>query len=100
MGPRGKPFSPEYLADDFGSDADVAREGVHALYDAITDTEDAKAEVFFRQWKILFGEVCGYDVEHPSENVKKLARFYGLTWLHRVFNGWRQKHERIGALSS
>ncbi len=29
-------------------------------------------------WKILFGEVCGYDVENLSDKLKKLAEFYGV----------------------
>ena len=32
--------------------------------------------MFFNQWKILFGEVCGYDVENLSDKLKKLAEFY------------------------
>ena len=39
-------------------------------------TENPKAQVFFSQWKILFGEVCGYDVDNPSDKIKKLAEFY------------------------
>ena len=27
-------------------------------------------------WKILFGEVCGYDVENLSDKLNKLAEFY------------------------
>ena len=34
--------------------------------------------MFFNQWKILFGEVCGYDVDNPSDKIKKLADSYGL----------------------
>ena len=37
-----------------------------------------KAQTFFSQWKILFGEVCGYDVDNPSDKIKKLADFYGV----------------------
>ncbi|MEK7856522.1 MAG: N-6 DNA methylase, partial [Acidobacteriota bacterium] len=36
------------------------------------------AQTFFQQWKILFGEVCGYDVDNPSDKMKKLAASYGL----------------------
>src|SRR5437867_1873588 len=59
LGNKGKPFSPEYLAGDFGSEGGntVAIAGIHALYDAIVATENPKAQTFFSQWKILFGEV-------------------------------------------
>ncbi len=78
LGTKGKPFSSEYLAGDFGSEAEVARKGIHALYDAISVTKNPKAQTFFSQWKILFGEVCGYDVDNPSDKIKKLAKSYGI----------------------
>ncbi len=80
LGQKGKPFSPEYLAADFGSEGGntIAIAGIHALYDAIVATENPKALIFFSQWKILFGEVCGYDVDNPSDKIKKLAEFYQL----------------------
>ena len=49
---------------------------LHALYDAISTTDNPKAQMFLAEWKILFGEVCGYDVEHPSDRIRKLAEFY------------------------
>jgi SAM-dependent methyltransferase len=76
LGQKGKPYQPEYLHGDFGSESSVAQEGVRALYDEILATDNPKAEVLFSQWKILFGEVCGYDVENLSDKLKKLAEFY------------------------
>ncbi len=76
MGEKGKAFSPEYLAGDFGSDSPLAKEGVRYLYDAISSAESPKAQAFFQQWKILFGEVCGYEVDMPSDKIRKLAEFY------------------------
>src|SRR5712692_321895 len=78
LGQKGKPYQPEYLHGDFGSESPVAQEGVRALYEEILATENPKAQVFFSQWKILFGEVCGYDVENLSDKLKKLAEFYGV----------------------
>ena len=78
MGTKGKAFSPEYLAGDFGSESPLSHEGVKALYTTICSTSSSKAEVFFQQWKILFGEVCGYDVNSPSDKMKQLAEFYGV----------------------
>ncbi|MCK4849733.1 MAG: N-6 DNA methylase [Phycisphaerae bacterium] len=78
LGQKGKPFSPEYLARDFGSDSKLAQEGIHTLYDAIATAKHPKAQTFFNQWKILFGEVCGYDVDNPSKKIRKLADFYGI----------------------
>ena len=76
LGQKGKPYQPEYLHGDFGSGSPVAQEGVRALYEEILTAENPKAQVFFNQWKILFGEVCGYDVENLSDKLKKLAEFY------------------------
>jgi len=76
LGQKGLPYQPEYLHGDFGSGSDVARVGVLALYEEIVETKEPKAQVFFNQWKILFGEVCGYDVENTSEKLSKLAEAY------------------------
>lgn len=78
LGQKGKPYQPEYLHGDFGSDSTIAQEGVRTLYDEILNTDNPKAQVFFNQWKILFGEVCGYDVENLSDKLKKLAEFYAV----------------------
>ena len=76
LGQKGKPFSSEYLAGDFGSDSPLAQDGVRTLYEAISTTDHPKAQVFFNQWKILFGEVCGYDVDNPSDKIDSLAKSY------------------------
>jgi len=76
LGQKGKPYQPGHLNADFGSDSPLAREGVRTLYKEMLATENPKAQVFFNQWKILFGEVCGYDVENLSDKLKKLAEFY------------------------
>lgn len=79
LGSKGKRFEPDYLAGDFGSaEGSVASAGIKVLYDAISTTTNPKAQTFFNQWKILFGEVCGYDVDNPSDKIKKLADFYGV----------------------
>ena len=79
LGQKGKPFSPEYLAGDFGAaEGSIALSGIHALYDAIATTDNSKAQTFFKQWKILFGEVCGYEVDSPSNKIKRLAESYGV----------------------
>jgi len=78
LGTKGKPYSPEYLAGDFGSDAKLAQDGIVTLYNAISNCTHPKAQVFFDQWKILFGEVCGYDVNTTSEKIKKLAESYNV----------------------
>ena len=78
LGYKGKPFSSEYLAGDFGADSKLAQDGIRVLYNSIVATDNPKARMFLNQWKILFGEVCGYDVDNPSDKIKKLAEFYGI----------------------
>src|ERR1017187_10020035 len=78
LGQKGKPYQPEYLHGDFGADSLLAQDGIRTLYHEILATGNPKAQVFFTQWKILFGEVCGYDVENPSDKLQKLAEFYGV----------------------
>jgi len=85
LGVAGKPFLPEYLAGDFGAESErkLAREGIEKLYWRIREVEKdpdtyPKAKVLFDQWRILFGEVCGYDIKTPSSKVKQLGEFYGV----------------------
>lgn len=78
LGHKGRPFSPAYLAGEFGSEAKLAQDGIRSLYEAIAATDHPKAQTFFSQWKILFAEVCGYDVDDPSDKIRKLAQFYGV----------------------
>ena len=76
LGARGLSFTPENLADYFGSEGQSAQEGVQRIHTLIHTTENPKAQTFFRQWQILFGEVCGYDIDGQSPKVKKLADHY------------------------
>ena len=76
LGARGYSFTPDHLAEHFGVDSNLAQKGVKAIYKAILDTGNEKARTFFNQWKILFGEVCGYDVEGKNDKVRKLGDHY------------------------
>jgi hypothetical protein len=57
----------------------MARSGVKGLYEVLLSSDHPKVLVFFDQWKILFGEVCGYDVDMPSDALKDLASSYDLS---------------------
>jgi len=85
LGTAGKPFQPDYLAGDFGAESDrkLARDGIGTLYARVREIEQRpddfpKGKVLFDQWRILFGEVCGYDVNKLSPKIKELADFYGV----------------------
>ena len=81
-----KALSPESLAGDFSARADVARDGVRSLYDAILATEPPA----LGQWKMLFGKASGYDPGNRSDEIEKLAAFYGIPSLedeHLPANG-------------
>ena len=78
LGWKGKAFSPEYLAGDFGSEAKLAQDGIRILYEAVLSSTHPKTQTFFQQWKILYSEVCGYDVDNPSDKMKELAEFYAI----------------------
>lgn len=78
LGAQGKSFTPEYLSADFGSDSEIAQKGVRDLCKVIRDTKSKKAVTFFNQWKVLFGEVCGYDVEGKNPRIEKLGEHYGI----------------------
>jgi len=69
VGARGLSFTPENLASYFGSESKRAQEGVRLIHDLIHGTNSPKARIFFRQWQILFGEVCGYDIHGQNANL-------------------------------
>src|SRR5260370_17948155 len=79
LGTKGKPFTPTELARDFGADAPLARLAVKGLYDTLLTAEHPKALILLNQWKILFGEVCGYDVDTTSEKMMRLAESYKIS---------------------
>ena len=78
VGAHGAPYTPEKLTESFGSASALAQEGIGRLYAVIAGTDSPKALTFFSQWRILFGEVCGYDVHGANPKIKKLADHYGL----------------------
>ena len=78
VGAHGLSFTPKNLADEFGSDSPTAQKGVRLIHDLIHETDSPKAQTFFRQWQLLFGEVCGYDIHGQNAKVKKLADHYAV----------------------
>lgn len=76
LGLKKQSFTPEFLAQDFGADSDISRNAVRALYNALTKKPRERTLMFFNQWKILFGEVCGYDVNTLSKKISELSEFY------------------------
>jgi len=78
LGARGLSYTPDHLAGLFGAESRPAREGIANLYSVITETRDRKALTFFNQWKILFGEVCGYDIEGKNEKIRELGDHYSV----------------------
>ncbi len=76
LGAQGYSFTAGQLASHFGSDSPLAQKAVQQLYSVLCSTSDKKTKVFFAQWKILFGEVCGYNLDKSNETFKELARHY------------------------
>jgi hypothetical protein len=78
LGAHGYSFTPERLTESFGADNALAQNGIRDIYQVISKTDNPKAQTFFNQWKILFGEVCGYDVTGKNEKIKILANYYSI----------------------
>lgn len=78
LGAGGRPFSATYLARDFGGSSASAGGMVRALYAALRDSQDPKAQTLFAEWQSLFGIVCGYEALSSNEEVNRLADLYGL----------------------
>ncbi len=78
LGERGLALTPEFLAEDFGSDSPRGQQGISALTKALADYEqEPRVKTFFRQWKTLFGDVCGYDMDNPRGHLRTLSDKYG-----------------------
>ena len=76
LGARGLSFTPENLTANFGAEGQSAQQGIRLMHDLIRTTDSPKARTFFRQWQILFGEVCGYDIHGRNAKVRELADHY------------------------
>jgi SAM-dependent methyltransferase len=78
LGTKGKAFTPGQLAEDFGSDSDVAKRAIQSLYRSISETDDPKAKILFNEWRIHFSEICGHNVDKPTDKIIELAEIYGI----------------------
>ncbi|MGH7886942.1 MAG: N-6 DNA methylase, partial [Candidatus Binatia bacterium] len=78
LGATGHSFTSDNLVRDFGANSATTQQGIARIYEVVSATKAAKARTFFEQWKILFGEVCGYDVEGNNPKVQQLAVHYGV----------------------
>jgi hypothetical protein len=76
LGAQGYSYTASQLASHFGSDSLLAQKAVRQLHSVLTGSTDKKTKVFFDQWKILYGEVCGYSLDKNNEHFKKLAQHY------------------------
>ncbi len=76
LGAKGYSFTPDNLCDHFGGQGHIALEGIARIHKVISTTKSKKAQVFFKQWQILFGEVCGYDVHGNNAKIRKLGEHY------------------------
>ncbi|MFH0765931.1 MAG: N-6 DNA methylase [Calditrichota bacterium] len=79
LGARGLSFNPDNLARLFGSESNSAQNSVRLIYQQIHETNNPKAQTFFHQWQILFGEVCGYDIHGQNAKINKLADHYAVS---------------------
>lgn len=76
QGSIGKSYTADNLAQDFGSANIRTCQGIKNIYDCIEKADHPKTITIFKQWKMFFGEVCGFDVEGKNDKVKSLADFY------------------------
>ncbi len=79
LGRSGKGLTPANLAEDFGVNSSIAKKGMRVFADSLLQfIKNPQVEVFFRQWKIHFSEVCGYDLESGKSKINELAEHYEL----------------------
>jgi len=75
-------LSPDHLARVFGARADVTRDGVRTLYEALIGDAPSAARAALDGWKRLASGAYGHDVERPSAMTDALAKHYGLAERH------------------
>ena len=74
------PLTAENLAERFGPKSEVAREAVGAFADALQNWGTARVQVFFREWRRLFGIVYGEQFGgRVDEKGRALSEIYGLS---------------------
>ena len=77
LGKKGRPFSPEYLAGDFGSEAKLAQDGIHALYEAIVVPPILRPERSSASGKFSLAKFAVTKLTSLGK-IRKLADLYGV----------------------
>lgn len=73
------PLTAENLANRFGPQSEIAQKGVSAFVDAMVNWSNPRVEVFFKEWKRLFGIVYGEQFGGGADKkTAALAEIYGL----------------------
>lgn len=73
------PLTAEHLANQFGPKSETAKKAVSAFVDALTNWSTSRSEVFFKEWKRLFGIVYGEQfTAGTDEKSGALVQVYGL----------------------
>jgi hypothetical protein len=73
------PLSAEHLAERFGPKSKIAPQVVSAFADALEHWGNPRIEVFFKEWKRLFGIVYGEQFSaHQAGEAKALAQLYNV----------------------
>lgn len=78
LGAKGHSYTPEHLAVDFGANSLLAKDVVAKFFKSLTSTKSKKAKTLFSEWQLLFGEVCGYDIQTNSK-LKVLGKHYQIS---------------------
>ena len=71
------PLTAEFLADKFGPKSELAPMIVSALADALENWGEARVQVFFNEWKRLFGIVYGEQFSaYKAKEAEALSKLY------------------------
>ncbi len=73
------PLNAEHLAERFGPKSQIAPLAVSAFADALEHWGNPRIQVFFNEWKRLFGIVYGEQFSrHQAEEARLLAQLYSV----------------------
>lgn len=81
---KSKPFTANELTLSFGAKSNIAKNGIKTLYFTLINNPTPKSETFFKHWKILFGQVCGYEFSLRDEIIRELVNVYDLNGIKDI----------------
>lgn len=73
-----KRLTAKELEQDFGSRSAIARRAINLFVEKLRSSDNPKVVMMYNEWDRIFGIVYGEELKKAEENVKELAKIYGM----------------------